>query len=259
MENNENFVEETENVEQTTEQIADQTPDTFTQEDVDRMVKEKLDEVLPGKIARREARIRKENDRKYGDLVSVLQAGTGAQSVEELTQMFKQHYAGQGVTVQEKPSYTDRDLEVLAHADAAEIIRGGFDEVVEEADRLNAMGVQNMTARDKAVFVALTNHIRETETSRELAKLGVTEDVYNSDEFKAFRSKFSPNTPITDVYDIYSKTIPKKQVRSMGSMKQTQEKGVKDYYTPEEIARLTEEDLDDPQVWEAVRRSMTGG
>jgi hypothetical protein len=41
-------------------------------------------------------------------------------------------------------------------------------------------------------------------------------------------------------------------------MKQSPGKGVKDYYSPEEIDRLTEEDLDDPQVWEAVRRSMTG-
>ena len=44
----------------------------------------------------------------------------------------------------------------------------------------------------------------------------------------------------------------------MGSMKQSQGNVVKDYYTPEEIERLTEEDLDNPKVWEAVRRSMTG-
>ena len=36
------------------------------------------------------------------------------------------------------------------------------------------------------------------------------------------------------------------------------DKGVKDYYTPEEISKMTEEDLDNPQVWEAVRRCMTG-
>jgi hypothetical protein len=44
----------------------------------------------------------------------------------------------------------------------------------------------------------------------------------------------------------------------MGSMKQTPAKGAKDYYSQEDIERLTEEDLDDPHVWEAVRRSMTG-
>ena len=33
---------------------------------------------------------------------------------------------------------------------------------------------------------------------------------------------------------------------------------VKDYYTAEEIERLTDEDLDNDAVWEAVRKSMTG-
>ena len=258
MENNENFVEQTENVEQTTEQ----TPETFTQEDVDRLVnegvKKKLDEVLPGKIARREARIRKEYDRKYGDLEGVLKAGMGKEDVGEITEDLREFYGSKkGIKMPEKPNYTAQDIEVLAKADAADIIRGGFDEVIEEADRLKAMGVENMTARDKAVFVALTNHIKDTETTRELSKLGVTEDVYNSAEFKAFQSKFNPNTPIAEIYNIYSATKPKKEYKSMGSMKQVPEQGVKDYYSPEEIEKLTEEELRDPKVWEAVRKSMT--
>ena len=71
MENNENFVAEqaAENVEQTTEQ----TPKTYTQEEVDAIVGKR--------IARKEAKIRKEYDRKYGDLTEVLKAGTGKESV----------------------------------------------------------------------------------------------------------------------------------------------------------------------------------
>lgn len=250
MENNENFGAEevAENVEQTTEQ----TPKTYTQEEVDAIVGKR--------IARKEARIRKEYDRKYGDLEGVLKAGMGKEDVGEITEDLREFYGKRkGIKMPEKPNYTEQDIEVLANADAADIIRGGFDEVVEEADRLKNMGVQNMTARDKAVFIALTNHIKNTEASRELSKIGVTEDVYNSAEFKDFASKFNPNIPIKDVYDIYRKTLPKKEIKSMGSMKQTPEIGVKDYYTPEEIERLTEEDLDNPKVWEAVRRSMTGG
>ena len=259
MENNENFVEQTENVEQTTEE----TP-MFTQEDVDRLVnegvKKKLDEVLPGKIARREARIRKEYDRKYGDLEDVLKAGLGKEDVGEITNDLREFYGSKkGIKMPARPNYTAQDIEVLAGADAAEIIRGGFDEVVYEADRLNAIGYENMTARDKALFVALTNHIKETETSRTLAQMGVTEDVYNSKEYREFSKMFDPKTPAKEIYELYRMKQPKKEVRTMGSMKQSPETGVKDYYTPEEIARLTEEDLDDPKVWEAVRRSMTGG
>ena len=33
--------------------------------------------------------------------------------------------------------------------------------------------------------------------------------------------------------------------------------GEKDYYTPEEVDRLSEKDLDDPNIWEKVRKSMT--
>jgi NADH dehydrogenase/NADH:ubiquinone oxidoreductase subunit G len=253
MENNENFVEQTENVEQTTEQ----TPVTFTQEDVDRMVKEKLDQVLPGKIARREARIRKEYDRKYGDLEGVLKAGMGKDDVGEITEDLRNFYGSKKIKMPEKTNYTAQDIEVLAKADAAEIIRGGFDEVIEEADRLNAMGVENMTARDKAVFVALTNHIRDTETTRELSKLGVTEDEYNSKEFQDYKAMFRPDVPISKIYESYRSTKPKKEYKSMGSMKQVPEQGVKDYYSPEEIAKLSEDDLRDPKVWEAVRKSMT--
>jgi hypothetical protein len=251
MENNENFVAEqvTENVEQTTEETVVEPAKLFTQDEMNAAV---------GKAkARTRAKIEKEYQRKYGNLEEVLKAGTGKESVEEMTDTFTKFYESKGIKINKKPDYSARDVELLAKADADEIIRGGFEEVIEEADRLKEMGVENMTARDKAVFVALTNHIKNTETSRELSKLGVTEDVYNSNEFKDFAGKFNPNTPIKDIYDIYNKTRPKKEYKSMGSMKQAPEQGVKDYYSPEEIAKLTEDELRDPKVWEAVRRSMT--
>ena len=115
-----------------------------------------------------------------------------------------------------------------------------------------------MTEKEKAVFQTLATHRQNAERIRELAEIGVTENVYNSEEFKNFSSKFNQNTPIKDVYDIYAKMQPRKEHKTMGSMKQSQGTVVKDYYTPEEIERLTEDDLDNPKVWEAVRRSMTG-
>ena len=252
MENNENFVAEevAENVEQTTEQTQPEVK-TYTQEEVDAIVGKR--------IARKEARIRKEYDRKFGDLEGVLKAGMGKEDIGEITEDLRAFYGKQkGIQMPKKPDYTAEDIEKLANADVAEIIRGGFEEVVEEADRLKDIGYENMTAREKAAFVALTNHIKDTETARELAQLGVTEDVYNGSDFKNFQKKFAPNTPIKDIYDIYRKTQPQKEIRTMGSMKQVQTQGVKDFYSPEEIEKLSEEDLLDPKVWEAVRRSMTG-
>ena len=255
MENNENFVTETENVVVTTEEA----PKTFTQEDVDRMIKEKLDEVLPGKIARKEAKIRKEYDRKYGQLEEVLKAGTGKQNVEDMTDTFRQFYTKKGVPMPTKPSYTDSDLAVLAKADADEVIRGGYDEVVEEVNRLTDIGFANMSARDKAVFKALAEYRKTTERGRELAKLGVTEDVYNSKEFTDFAGKFNPTIPVNEVFDLYRKTQPQKEIRTMGSMinSNSGDSGVKDFYSYDEAKKFTKADFDkNPALFAAVEKSM---
>ena len=249
MENMENLVTEqvAENVEQTTEQ----TPKTYTQEEVDAIVGKRL--------ARQEAKIRKENDRKYGGLMDVLKAGTGKESVEEVTDTFAKFYEGKGIKIAKAPEYSQRDIEVLARAEADEFIRSGFEDVVEEADRLNDLGAANMTAREKALFVALTDHIKATETSRKLSQLGVTEDVYNSKAFQDFKGKFNPNTPIEDVYDIYKKTLPKKDIHTMGSMRNSNsgDAGVKDFYSRDEALKFTKKDFDsDPALYAAVQKSM---
>ena len=248
MENNENFAAQAENVEQTTEQ----TPRVYTQEEVDAIVGKRN--------ARTEAKIRKEFQRKYGDLEEVLKAGTGKENVEELTDTFKQFYAKKGIQMPEKPSFSQKDIEVLARAEAEEIIRGGYEDVVDEVERLTQVGAANMTAREKAVFKALAEHRQSAERGMELSKLGVTEDVYNSKEFKDFAGKFNSNIPITDVYDIYKQTQPKKEIKTMGSMKNTSstDNGVKDFYTVEEARRFTKADFDkNPALFKAVQNSMT--
>lgn len=253
MNENENLVpvEGAENVEQTTEQ----SPKTYTEAEFNA----KLDEVLGKKIARREAKIRKEYERKYGDLEEVLKAGTGKQSVDEMTDTFKQFYANKGIKIPEKPKYSDKDIETLARAEADEIIRSGYEDVVEEVDRLTEIGATNMTAREKALFKVLAEHRQSAERGRELSAIGVTEDVYNSKEFKDFQSKFNPNTPIKDVYDIYQKTQPKKQIQPMGSMKSntSADNSVKEFYSYEEAMKFTKADFDkNPALMKAIENSM---
>ena len=87
----------------------------------------------------------------------------------------------------------------------------------------------------------------------------MTEDVYSSKEFQDFAGKFNPDTPIKDIYDIYAKTQPKKEVKSMGSMKNNSsaDSGIKDFYTPEEARRFAKKDFDNnPDLFEAVEKSM---
>ncbi len=256
MENNENLVTEevTENVEQTTEEtVVEQKPKMFTQEEVN--------EIVGRSKARTRAKVEREYDRKYGGLVDVLKAGTGAESVEDATDKLTKFYQSKGVKMPQKPSYTDKDVELLAKAEADEIIRSGFEEVVDEVDRLADLGVDNMTPREKLVFKALAEHRQSAERSRELSSIGVTEEVYNSKEFKDFAGMFNPNTPVRDIYDIYiAKTQPKKEIKTMGSMKANtaQDNGVKDYYSYEEASKFTKEDFDkNPALYAAVTKSMT--
>lgn len=250
MNENENLVPNgTENVEHTTEE----TPvKTYTQEEVDALVGKRL--------ARNEAKIRREYDRKYGGLTDVLKAGTGKETVEEMTDTFTQFYEKKGIQIKKKPEYSDADLQILAKADADEIIRSGYEDVVDEVDRLVNIGVDNMTDREKAIFKVLAEHRKNAETSKELAEIGVTEDVYNSQEFKDFAGKFNPSTPIKDIYNIFAKTQPKKEVRTMGSMTNTEvaDNGVKDFYTYEEAMKFSKADFDkNPLLYKRVQESMT--
>lgn len=237
-------VETSENVEQTTEQ----TPvKTYTQEEVDQIVGKR--------IARNTAKITKQFERKYGGLTDVLKAGTGKETVEDMTDTFKEFYQKKGIQIPEKPAYSAEDIELLASADAKAIIDSGYDEVVEEVERLADLGAANMSPREKAVFKALAEHRQSTERGRELNAIGVAEDVYNSKEFKDFADMFKPSTPITEVYKQYAKTV-KPNVEPIGSMKNGSHDEGKTFYTPEEVDKLTSKDLDNPVIFQRVRDSM---
>ena len=245
---NENLAAE---VAENAEQNAEPSEKTYTQS--------QLDEIVGKRLARNSAKIRKEYDRKYGDLEAVLKAGTGKESVEEMTDTFKTFYESKGIKLPEKPNYSDKDLEVLATADAKDVINSGDEDVIEELNRLTDGGFDNMTAREKAYFKVLAEHRQNTERHKELSKIGVTDDVYNSREFQEFASKFNSNTPIADIYSIYTKTQPKKEIKPMGSMtNKTSEDGtIKDFYTRDEALKFTKADFDkSPELFKAVQDSM---
>ena len=254
MNENENLV--TENVAENAEQTAEQTEKTYTEAEFNA----KLDEVLGKKIARKEAKIRKEYDRRYGGLMATLKDGTGKDDVDELNDMFTKFYESKGIKINKKPDYSDKDIAILARADADEIIRSGYEEVVEEANRLSELGADRMSPKEKAVFKILTEHAKNADKDRELAELGVPEDVRNSKEFKDFASEFKDGTSIKKIYEYYNKTQPKKEIRTAGSMKNNDsaDSGVKDFYTFEEAKRFTKKDFDNnPALFKAVEASMS--
>lgn len=251
MEDNRNLVTEVaENVEQTTEETQ-QNEKLYTQAEVDKIVGTSK--------ARARAKAEREYSRKYGELIDVLEAGSGEKGVENITNVFRDHYERKGIEMRQKDTYSSADLGVLAKADADEIIRGGYDEVVEEADRLADLGADKMTAREKATFEILAKYVQNAERSRELEELGVTEEEYTSADFTEFATMFDSKTPIAKIWNIYANNKSKKDIKTAGSMKNTSatDDGVKEFYTPEEARRFTVEDFNrNPTLLAKVEASM---
>ena len=260
-----NLVNETENVELTTEQTAGveetteqtevvETPKTYTEEELNARV----DELLAKKIARKEARIRKEYDKKYGKLESVLKAGTGEEDLDKLTNTFTDFYTKKGIQIPTEPTYNENDMKVLANAEADSIIASGLDEVVEEVDRLAEIG-DDMSPRDRLVFIKLAEYRKSEQDKKELAKIGVGAKALEDKEFISFAEKLNPNMSIKDKYEMYSQFKPKPKVETMGSMKNTtnNDSGVKDFYTRDEALKFTKKDFDkNPALYKAVENSM---
>ena len=269
MEYNEELVlENTENVEeQATEELVEgakveepvETPEEKLYSESE--FNEKLDKLLAEKLGKKtaiiERKLRREYDSKYGDLENVLKAGTGIEDVKELANTFHDFYTSKGKQIPTRNNYSENDLRILAGAEAEDIISAGFDDVVEEVDRLADKGLENMTSREKIVFQKLATYRQTKERENELASIGVNRDVLDNTEFTTFASQFNTNVPIKEVYNMWTKTQPTKKVEQMGSMKNTTPNKVKDYYTEDEISKLTLDDLNNPDVWNAVRNSMT--
>lgn len=271
MEDNKELVENTENVEElTTEENVEgatepteevvETPNetvetpakTYTDADVDEIVKKKLH--------RQEQKLNREFNKqmsKYKRAEEVLNAGLGTSNIEEATNNLTNFYKEKGIKIPEyHEQRSEHEIEVLAKDEANSIIDAGYDDIVEEVEKLAEIGIDNMSKRDKIMFQILANERTKLENEKEIASLGVSKEELESSEFKAFSDKY-PSLSLKDKYELYSQIKLKKQVNKMGSMKNGQASQVKDYYTEEEISRLTEDDLNNPQVWEAVRKSMT--
>lgn len=261
-EENENLVNETENVEQTTEEIVEGTEEPVVEtpeEPVQTFTMEQVNEMIAKKLARKESKIRREYENKYSRLETVLNTGLGTESVEEATEKLSGFYEKKGIKIPEAPKYSDREIEVLANAEADDVIAGGYDEIVEEVDRLANIGVENMSERDKRVFSRLANERTRLEQEKDLASIGVGSEAIEDKAFKDFASKLNPNLSLKEKYEMYTQFNPKPKGTPIGSMKGniSKDNGVKDFYTYEESLQFTKEDLDrNPELFKALEKSM---
>ena len=249
----EEIVNDSEEVEETTEETAEPVEENENEPVAETFTKEQVDEMIAKKLARKEAKLRREYEKKYGRAETILKAGLNKDKFEDAVDELEKFYAQEGVKIPEV-KYSQRDTEILAKAEADEIIESGYDDLVEEVDKLASIGVENMSDREKIMFQRLAEERKRIEEEKELKSLGISK----SDEFKEFSKKLNPNLTMKQKYEMYLELKPKKELEKMGSMKSGPKKEIKEHYTEEEIKKLTLDDLDDPVVWENVRKSMTG-
>lgn len=236
---------------------------TYTEEDFEKAVNDRVNSLLPRKIEREKSKIERkyrEEIAKYEETESILKQGFGAKDITDANKKMREFYKEQGIEISEyqRSKYSEEDEKVLGRADATKIIDLGFEEMQDEANRLASIGVDKMTPREKVIFNTLADELTHQKQIKELAELGVKEDVLKDSNFTSFAGQFNSKTPIKTVYDMYTKlNQTKPKFEKPGSMKSNVQEKVKDYYTDEEIRKLTDEDLDNPKIWEAVRKSMT--
>jgi len=252
--------EVTENVEElATEELVDgaKVEEPTVEAPVETFTKEQVDEMIAKKLARREAKIRKDYEKKYGKLENVLKAGTGEEDIDSIADTFEDFYTKRGIEIPQTSQYSQRDIEYLADRDANEIIEQGYDEIADELNRLSEIGFDNMDSTDKYIFMKLKKEADRLTNEKELKSIGVTE---LPDDFKDFAEKLNPNLSIKEKYEMYTKINPKAKGTKIGSMKNNTitDGGVKEFYTYEEAVKFTKEDYDkNPALFKAVENSMT--
>lgn len=264
MDDNKELVLDTEKVETTTEEI--EGGESVTEEPVIEQPTIKtysdkeVDDIVQRRLQRQERQLKKEYKNKYGELEEILKAGLNVETVEQATEQMKNFYKDKGIEVPKATAYDDYDLDILAEVEAKSMIDDySFDELKQEVDRLASKGLDGMDAREKKVFQKLAEYRQDKETRMELESIGVDESVFTSKEYIDFTSKLNPNMSEKDKYEMYSKYRPMPEVEPIGSMKgnNTQETGVKEYYTYEEASQFTMDDLrKTPGLQEAIEKSM---
>lgn len=229
---------------------------TFTQEDIDRIVKQEK--------ARLERKYRRDEESKLSkakQLENTLRSGLDLTEEDDVLSKVTEFYKEQGVKIPDSQVISDKDAEILGRADANDFINDYDDEEIEaRANELALKQKQGKTsAREDAEFFKLGEYLTEKLEEKDLKANGIDTSILKDKDFKKFAGRFNRNTKMTEIYEWYQKLNGKevKKPASTGSTKSTGPNNkVKDFYTSEEVDKLDPKLLDDPLILKRVRESM---
>lgn len=237
-------------------------------EDIEKEIEERVNREVEDKIESRLIRDRVKREReaeekfsKYKQLENILKAGLGTDNLDDTISKTSEFYKEQGVNIpvfENKQSFNERDTIVLAKADAQDVIKCGEAEMEYEANRIARIPREQRTLRENIMFNEICSELTSIRNIKELRDKGYDVKVLESEDFKEFSKDI--NKPISEVYEIYTKIkgTAKQAPKSPGSAKtNVASDEVKEYYSPEEARKFTEEDFEkNPKLEAAVERSM---
>lgn len=251
------------------EEVQETTQEVDAEAEYEKRVEERAHQLMEEQIEARLVRDRISRERKeapqrakYQELENIMKTALGAENLDDVLTKSKEFYKQQGIVIPEivsKPSYSERDEIVLAKADAGDIIKLGKTEMESEANRIAAIPEKDRSIREKTIFQEVCSRLIQMKDEDSLKQKGYDLEILKDQEFTKFRNQFTFNTPVSQIVEMYQKVNGNKpiQPKSPGSARTTNTSNeIKEYYSPEEARKFTEEELENPKLMAALEKSM---
>ena len=259
--------ETSEEVEELEEVNIDTSEDIETEEtqerDIEKEIEERANQLMEKKIKDRLDRYKDKHEeelRKYKYLEDIVKVGTATNTLDDAIKETVDIFKGNGLDIPEYSSNSDEDERILGQARANKFIDLGYEDMEEEANRLANIPREQRTIREEEELYVLGTELTRRNNIKELKDKGYDTEILETKEFKDFSKQFNDKVDISKVYEMYQKVngLEPKQPSSPGSAKNnTASTEIKEYYTPEEAKKFTEEDYErNPKLMEAVEKSM---
>lgn len=246
----------------------DEVPKTYTQEQMDNAIKNRLGRQT-GKITKLKAENQelKENSKAYKAMAKLLEskAGFKGSPSEQLEQASKYYGISEDDMngILESVDNGDKsEKEAIAYINAKRFIETSDpEEIEEEFDRINAISPSRRTIKDREMLEAIKPQIaaKAYKADKEWFEKefgGDYDKFIDSEEFQDFYEGM--NMPVRKAVEKYVKLKGEESVKgtyfesdkaekpiSTGSAKDKGGAREKDYYSPAEADRLTDDELDD--------------
>ena len=214
-----------------------------------------VNEIADRRVARKMKKFERELD-KYKDTENVLKSQLGGENIDEVNANLRKLYTDEGVELPTRYVSEDKEyIEFQAQRDADDFIAEGYKAVEEEANRLAGIGYENLNSKEQIIFAKLCEELNRQNDIKTLKGLNVDTKILEDKDFIEYREQFNRNVSLEKIYEMY-KGINENKINTPGSLSNNT-KVESEFFTDEEIENLTMEDLDDPVIWEKLRKTQT--